>query len=146
MQKKCIFVDYMEELLRAQGLRVTDFRLAVLKIFEQHSTALSSEEIERQLKDFDRITLYRTLKSFREKGIIHEIVMPDGAKTMALCAEECHHADHEHHHEHVHFKCKVCENIFCLDIDRYPQLNLPGFEVDQMEIQVFGTCQACMCS
>lgn len=136
----------MKDLLRSQGLRVTDFRLAVLKIFEDHKAALSSEEIENQLKDFDRITLYRTLKSFKEKGIIHEIVMPGGTKSMALCAEECHHSDHEHHHEHVHFKCKACDNIFCIDIDSYPQLNLPGFEVDQMEIQLFGTCEACKCS
>ncbi|MEX1003670.1 MAG: transcriptional repressor [Crocinitomicaceae bacterium] len=135
----------MKQFLKSKQLRVTQFRLTVLGVFEKYQNAISTEQIEKELGDFDRITLYRTLKTFKEKGIIHEIVMPGGTKTMALCAEECHESDHQHHHEHVHFRCKECKNIFCLDINGYPHLDLPGFKIDQMEIQAFGTCETCSC-
>lgn len=134
----------MKRLLKSKKVRVTDFRLAVLDVFNKYPNAISIEQIETELQNFDRITLYRTLKTFKEKGLIHEISMPDQQKKMALCSEACMENDHIHHHNHVHFKCRSCQHIFCLDIDRYPQIALPGFQVDQLEIQAFGTCEACL--
>jgi Fur family ferric uptake transcriptional regulator len=131
----------MEDLLRKKKLRVTDFRLAVLAIFSKYDHAISTEEIEQELKEFDRITLYRTLKSFTEKGIIHEINYPQEEKRLALCADACT-GDH-HHHQHIHFKCKECGEITCSEIDALPDVSLNGFHIEQLEIQAQGLCGKC---
>lgn len=133
----------MEELLKSRKLRVTDFRLAVLDIFDQNKHAVSMEQIEASLGEFDRITLYRTIKSFIEKGIIHEIVMSGDIKKLALCDDSCESHDHAHHHQHVHFRCKKCEEVFCEDVDNFPNLGLSGFQIDSIEIQAQGICKNC---
>ncbi|MCB9225003.1 MAG: transcriptional repressor [Crocinitomicaceae bacterium] len=131
----------MIEILKSRNIRITDFRLVVLDILARHKTAISMEQIEEELGDFDRITLYRTIKTFIEKGVVHEILMPGNVKKLALCDDGC---QDEHHHEHLHFQCNSCNEIYCVDIPRFPKVNLPGFKIDRMEIQAFGTCQQCL--
>lgn len=131
----------MKNLLQSKKLRVTDFRLAVLAAFEKHQNAISMDQIEQELGDFDRITLYRTIKSFLDKGLIHEIIMPGNIKKLALCQDSC--SDQSHDHNHIHFRCNNCAEIFCLDIENYPTLKLNGFKIDTVEIQAKGTCSNC---
>jgi Fur family ferric uptake transcriptional regulator len=133
----------MENLLRSKNLRITPFRLSVLEIFQKHKNAVDLNQIEKSLKDFDRITLYRTLKTFIESGLIHEIVMPGDIKKMALCKEECHTHDHEHNHQHLHFRCDNCEEVFCLELKEFPKVNYPKFKINQLEIQGSGVCVNC---
>lgn len=137
----CKFVAGMKSLLKAKKLRVTDFRLSVLEVFQAHANAISMEQIEESLVEFDRITLYRTLKSFKEKGLIHEIILPNNTRRLALCSETC--EEDDHHHEHVHFQCEECNEIYCVDIPNFPNLGLKGFSVHRLEIQAFGRCSNC---
>lgn len=131
----------MVNLLKSKKLRVTDFRLAVLGVFERHKNAISVDQIEAELDSFDRITLYRTLKSFKEKGLIHEITMPGDIKKLALCADQC--SDSHHSHNHIHFHCNNCNETYCLDVDNFPQIGLNNFTVNQIEIQARGLCDNC---
>jgi len=133
----------MENLLRSRNLRVTPFRVNVLEVFRQHKNAIDLNQIENALGDFDRITLYRTLKTFIENGLIHEIVMPGDIKKMALCKDECANEDHAHHHQHLHFKCDNCQEIFCLELDHFPEIKYPKFKINQLEIQGSGICVNC---
>ena len=133
----------MEELFKDKGLRLTPFRKLVYQIFLKHNVAISTGLIEKELKSFDRITLYRTLKLFKEKGVIHEILFPNNEKKLALCKEKCKHNDNLHRHDHIHFRCNECEEIYCVDIPKRPELDLVGFQIDQLEIQAVGTCNNC---
>lgn len=133
----------MENLLRSKNLRSTPFRLIVLEIFKKHKNAIDLNQIEKSLKEFDRITLYRTLKTFIESGLIHEIVMPGDVKKMALCKEECHVHDHEHNHQHLHFRCDSCEEVFCLELKEFPKVNYPKFKIKNLELQGSGLCVSC---
>ena len=72
------------QLLKGKRLRLTSFRKEVLQVFMDNDKAIAVSDIEDALNDFDRITLYRTIKSFIEKGLIHEIVMPGDVKKLAL--------------------------------------------------------------
>lgn len=128
-------------LLKSKNLHVTDFRLAVLELFDRFENAISIEQIENEMVDFDRVTLYRTIKSFKDKGLIHEIALPDNIKKLALCADKC--VGAHHHHEHIHFHCESCEEIFCVEIPQFPTLDIPGFSIHNLEIQASGTCQNC---
>ena len=133
----------VENLLKKKKLRLTSFRNEVLNVFLNSSNAVSINDIEDKLKQFDRITLYRTLKTFKEKGLIHEIVMPGDIKKLALCPDECSSLNHLHTAQHIHFRCKMCENIFCLDLHEFPEINIPQFKVDSIEIQGSGICNVC---
>ena len=64
-------------------IRNTPFRLDGSKLFKASKNAISLKEIERNLT-FDRITLYRTLKLFIEKGLIHEVLHSSGKKYALL--------------------------------------------------------------
>ena len=133
----------MEGVFKDKGLRATQFRKTIYRIFEKNKTAISPKLIEDELEDFDRITLYRTLKLFKEKGVIHEIVFPNQEKKLALCHDECKEVDDVHNHDHIHFRCSQCEEIFCVDIPSFPELNLKGYNIDRLDIQAVGTCVRC---
>jgi Fur family ferric uptake transcriptional regulator len=130
-----------ENKLKHKKLRVTDFRLAVLGIFEQFDNAITLTQIEENLAQFDRITLYRTIKVFKEKGLVHDIVLPGDVKKMALCEDDCD-ADH-HEHQHIHFLCRICQEVYCVDLVEFPSIGLDGFRVDSIDIQASGTCAKC---
>ena len=79
-----------ENLLKEHDLRLTPSRLETLKVFIRHDYALSQPDLEKDLgDDFDRVTLYRTLTSFREKGVIHKVLDDAGATKYALCSHGC---------------------------------------------------------
>lgn len=131
------------EILKEKKLRVTPFRKEVLTLFLETEYALSVQDIEENLVDFDRITLYRTIKSFISKGVIHEIVMPGGIKKLALCDSVCDHNNGNHEHDHIHFNCRKCHETYCVEVDSLPQINLPGFIIEEKEIQALGVCEKC---
>lgn len=133
----------METLLRSKNLRITPFRVAVLAVFKKYKNAIDIAQIEKSLKEFDRITLYRTVKTFIESGLIHEIVMPGDIKKLALCNDDCGNENHEHHHQHLHFKCDKCDEIFCLELKLFPKITYPKFKINSLEIQGSGVCEDC---
>ena len=133
----------MEKLLKNKKVRVTPFRLEVLEVFKSFKNAIDLSQLEQKLGEFDRITLYRTLKTFQEKGLIHEIVMTGEIKKYALCQDSCGEADHHHQHNHLHFYCKGCQEIYCLDLKEYPEIKLPKFQIDSIELQAEGFCDKC---
>ena len=130
------------DILKKHKLRVTDNRVALLSIFSKSDAALSSNDIEQQLPDADRVTLYRSLKSFQEKGIIHKAIDGTDTPRYAMCAEAC--SEHAHHDEHVHFRCADCDNTFCLNEVFVPKVTAPeGFQVKSSHMVVEGVCANC---
>lgn len=133
----------IDEILKKSGFKKTDLRRAVLKIFSNTSHALSSKDIESIHKgELDRVTLFRILKDFEEKCIIHKVGNLEGNAQYAFC----HHTGHHHavHQEHIHFNCSKCQNIFCIEDVEIPLLNLPkGYKVTQWNLNVTGICKNC---
>jgi Fur family ferric uptake transcriptional regulator len=132
----------VEETLKKHSLKVTSFRLDVLELFSSAKFALSLNDIESIIGDHDRITLYRTLKSFEDKGIIHKIVDSNGNQKFAMCEGEC--SEHNHDDEHVHFHCIQCSHTFCLDHVHIPNIKLPnGYVFKNAQMTVDGLCVNC---
>ncbi|PCH72381.1 MAG: Fur family transcriptional regulator [Flavobacteriaceae bacterium] len=132
----------MTNLLKDKKLSETPFRKEVLAIFKNYKTAIPMAVIERDLKDYNRITLYRTIKIFLEKGLIHEISMTGESANYALCLSDC--SATVHHHQHVHFKCTQCEMVSCVEVTAFPSLQLPDYKIEQLEIQASGICKSCL--
>jgi len=126
-------------MLENSRIRITPFREEVLNLFKTSKNALSLKEIESQLVDFDRITLYRTLKLFKEKGLLHEILNSNGKK-YALCQEEC--DEHNHQHNHLHFHCSKCKDSFCVE-NTFNDIDLPGYTIENSDLNVYGVCKKC---
>lgn len=79
----------IKELLKKRNLKVTELRMALLEIISSLGKAISYQEIQNSLINFDRITLYRTLNTFIERGILHKIILEDHQSFYALCSIEC---------------------------------------------------------
>ncbi|WP_166461206.1 Fur family transcriptional regulator [Flavicella sediminum] len=131
----------MKNLLRLKKLNETPFRKRVLDIFNKYPYAISMGVIEKELKDYNRITLYRTMKAFVKNGLIHEILMGGEETKFALCKEIC--SNEAHQHQHIHFKCKQCNSVTCVEIAKFPVISLPNYKIEELEIQATGVCAAC---
>ena len=130
-------------ILRKNHLSITDSRQKILELFLQSNGALEHADIEKKTgESFDRVTVYRTLQSFVERGLIHLIPTTDNAIKYALCKDDCE-AGH-HHDNHVHFICNECGRTICLDDVIIPSVKLPkGFSPTQAEMIVKGICGDC---
>lgn len=130
-------------LLKQNGLRTTGCRNAVLDLFMRESHALSHAQIEGELTEqYDRVTIYRTLSTFAEHGLIHKVLDDSESAKYALCESECG-TDH-HHDNHVHFKCKVCLQSECVNDVRIPDVKLPaGYRQEGSNLLIEGVCKRC---
>lgn len=129
-------------ILKSHKLKITGNRLEIIHIFVENNRALSHSEIEKAIRsNMDRVTIYRNLKIFEEKGMIHQFVDLNGVQRFALCQDAC--TDHEHRDHHIHLQCSNCDQTYCLDI-HIPKLNIPeNFQVTQFEFMVKGICENC---
>ena len=133
-----------EDILKNSALSVTASRKRILEIFLSADNALAHQDIETKCAEqYDRVTIYRTLQTFLEKGIIHNIPSTDNMVRYALCNETCITSGH-HHDNHVHFKCDDCGKTVCLDDVNIPAVNLPkGYTMKEINMVVNGICKSC---
>ena len=80
----------VSQILKRNQLSVTGSRKKILGLFLENEGALAHADIEKKAGEkFDRVTLYRTLQVFVEKGILHSIPSADNSIRYALCKEDC---------------------------------------------------------
>jgi len=129
-------------LLKTFRLRSTPSRQEILHLFLEKNYALSHGDIEREISnDLDRVTVYRTLKTFLDKGLIHKVLDDEGSLKYALCNDACSVAGH--HHDHIHFKCTLCGQTNCLNIE-VPPVRLPkGYKASEINLLIQGICEHC---
>jgi len=134
----------VKQILSTHQLRITQSRLDVLSLLINKGTALSQPEIEDEMHgQCDRVTIYRTLATFLDKGLVHKVLDDAGAAKYALCAGGCHETT-AHNHNHVHFKCSMCGQTLCINDVHVPTLSLPGgFRVHEQNVLIQGTCPGC---
>ena len=135
-------MEKVHKILEQKALRITPMRQLLLEYFIQHEGAFGLMELEYTFPKSDRITMYRTLKSFEEKGIIHGISNGTGEVKYALCDEHCtpiHHID-----RHPHFQCVQCKSVACIDSLVIPKMELPkGYVQKEMTMMIKGICPDC---
>ena len=132
----------VNKILEQTAIRITPMRQLLLEYFLQNNGAFGLIELENAFPKSDRITIYRTLKTFEEKGIIHSINNGTGEVKYALCDEHCtpmHHFD-----QHPHFQCERCKQITCIDSLDIPKMELPkGYVQKEVTIMIKGICPDC---
>src|SRR5215212_10015005 len=132
----------LSEILRRKHLSITDSRRKILSLFLSSKDAFAHGDIEKKAGEkFDRVTVYRTLQTFVEKGIIHTIPTSDNSIRYALCkdCQEGHHYD-----DHVHFVCTNCNKTICLDDVVSPKIDLPeAYIAENVQVVINGVCKDC---
>lgn len=132
----------LNDILHRRQLSSTESRRKILTLFLNSGDALTHGDIEKEVGEkYDRVTIYRTLQTFEEKGIIHSIPTADNSIKYALC-KEC--EEGHHHDDHVHFICTNCQKTICLDDVVSPKIELPqGYIADNVQVVIHGICKDC---
>lgn len=135
-------MEKAHKILEEKAVRITPMRQLLLEYFLQHEGAFGLLEMENAFPKSDRITIYRTLKTFEEKGIIHGINNGTGEVKYALCNEHC--SSNHHIDQHPHFQCEQCKQISCIDSLVIPKMELPkGYIQKEMTMMIKGVCPDC---
>lgn len=130
------------EIFKGKQIQATAVRMLVLEQLLGKPAAQSLHDLEKCLPHSDRSTIFRTLKTFEQKGLVHVVTDGTGIQCYALCADAC---NAEHHHDvHPHFYCVRCQRTICLEAIGLPGLELPsGYQVQQLMLRIDGICPDC---
>ncbi|MBO8171631.1 MAG: transcriptional repressor [Bacillaceae bacterium] len=130
------------QLLKDHAIRVTPQRIAIIKTLKEldHPTA---EEIHDHLMgeyaSMSFATVYNTLRSLKEVGIVREIRCGEGCTRFELLE-----------HDHFHLLCKKCGQIDDIHIDSDINLkhveNKSGYALTDLNIEFYGLCPSCQSS
>lgn len=125
--------------LRAHGMRVTSQRQAILSAFTGGRTEhLTAEEVlrraRRALPGVSRATVYGTLGEFQRAGLLGAHGRPEVVRYELGGSQ------------HDHFRCRHCDRIYDVRLEALSvdALEAEGFVCDSAEIQLEGTCAACV--
>ncbi len=131
-----------KELLKKQNLRVTQHRLTVVDLLLNNNHAVPFSTIQTAAKEMDRVTLYRTIDTLVQNGVIHKAYADKSDTHYALCDhQQCSH--HAHEHNHIHFKCTNCETVSCVDVKPNFELSIPNVKISTISILADGICAEC---
>jgi Fur family transcriptional regulator, ferric uptake regulator len=134
-------------ILQQYNLKNTPVRVSVLEVLLGSRVALSHNDITERLegKDIDKVTLYRTLNSFTEKGLTHKVPTEDRNWLYAIFDEDLLRPAADHYH--AHFVCDKCDKIYCLPVEEHQNMQNSsykmGFKVVSSEVRLHGLCPVC---
>lgn len=135
-------METITQVLESKNIRVTAMRMLVYKFLVENEIAVTLSDIEGAFEKADRTTLYRTIKTFEEKDIVHQIDDGTGITKYALCEKGCN-CDIKTD-LHLHFHCNNCNETVCLTEHKIPQIKVPdGFVSENVNLVVKGICDKC---
>ncbi|RJE89920.1 transcriptional repressor [Paenibacillus sp. 1011MAR3C5] len=132
----------MEEIvgrMSSRGLRVTDQRKTLAKLFADTPGYLSPKDVYEYMgKTYSGLsfdTVYRNLRVMEELGVLEQVVFEEGVKFKLHCREE-------HHHHHM--ICLQCGHTYPITFCPMEQTSVPqDFRVVKHKFEVFGYCKSC---
>ena len=135
-------MEKVNKILDRKAVRITPMRQLLLEYFVEENTVSGLSELEKVFPKSDRITMYRTLKTFEEKGILHSIKGEGDEAKYALCKEHC--SPITHIDQHPHFQCKQCKQVTCINSQLIPSMELPdGYIQEEVTMMIKGICPNC---
>lgn len=129
-----------ESLLKNHGLKITSARIAVLSVLEANHLPLSAERIYELTKKegLNLSTVYRTLNSFAEAGLVKKEINQDKESIFSLESEEDNHV----------LICTKCHKTVKLEGCPYHEVNeaiesQTGFLLQDHNTEIYGICPDC---
>ena len=127
-------------ILKENKYKSTKARLAILNVFSLECHPMTAEEIHKKLpsKKIDLATVYRSLKSFEESGIIEKINLQKDSVYYELPS---------HHHHVVCKKCGLIEELKDCDsedmVQKIQKTSKNFKRITSHSLEFFGLCQKC---
>jgi Fur family transcriptional regulator, ferric uptake regulator len=133
--------DKARQMLRTTKLYCTEARVAILKVLMQAPCPLRQNQIAEDptSKTLNKVTIYRTLESLVQVGLVHRAFMHKRAWHFELA----HHCSKTQCHPH--FTCLNCGQTHCLTGILIPMAKSPykGFTISRQQVRLEGICPAC---
>ena len=126
-------------LLKKSGLSITPLRKEVLAFLLENEVS-SLDDIKKNIKEFDRVTLYRTVKVLIKFKIIKELSF-ENKKFLSLNRNINKSSDY--FEQSVYFYCMYCNNLTFLNNKIISFDITPDYEVHQSESIISGKCNLC---
>jgi len=130
-------------ILAKHGVSKTKFRIHLLNLFYNKESLTVKEVMNKSSNLINKVTIYRALESFEEKGLIHKVPSSNNIIRYSLCnTDEC--IVSLHKHNHGHFICNNCNQTFCLENYKSPDINpIEGFYISSLKLIFEGYCKDC---
>ena len=132
-------INKVNYLLKKSGLSITPLRKEVLAFLLENEVS-SLDDIKKNIKEFDRVTLYRTVKVLIKFKIIKELSF-ENKKFLSLNRNM--HKSSDSFEQSVYFYCMYCNNLTFLNNKIISFDIAPDFEVLQSESIISGKCNLC---
>ena len=138
---KSAMMDRFESLCRAKGLRITHQRIEVFRLLvnsTDHPTIESVfAQVRKQLRTISLDTVYRTIATFEENGLIQKVHHLDNTTRLD--------ANISDHHHLVCKKCHKIEDFYWPDFDRMkpPKSVSHWNQVEAKKVVISGLCSHC---
>ncbi len=132
------------EVLRANGMRITAGRRALLQFILDHQARRVRlreihDHLDEELDHVDRTSVYRNLLEFERLGIIQALKLPKGGKTYQYVL------DRKIHHFYI---CKACGRAREGNRKLFERIeaalrDIHGFAKANLSVVFYGTCAGC---
>ena len=133
--------EKINKLLNSAKLKRTESRKKILDVFLKAAGPQTADEIISAIGKSgpNRVTVYRTLESIVEAGIVHRAFI-DGRSQYYELGNKC-----TEHQCHPHFVCTDCGRTLCLTEVSVPMVsNTPaGFVINRQKVRLEGLCPEC---
>ncbi len=130
--------------LRREGLRITVPRRQVIDVLARTDEHLTVEDLHERVQErtdgIHLATVYRTVETLVQRGLIDHIHLPHGATTYHLVVDR--------NASHCHAMCTDCDRIIDLPPDLLDGvaaevLRQHGFELNSRHAALTGRCRDC---
>ena len=133
-----------QAMLERFGMDPTLNRILVLAALTGSDHPLTAKEVYEQVKHehkLNRVTVYRILDLFADKGVVNKI--SSGERSFCYCARPG-----RWPHGHCHFHCTCCGEVQCIDrsllvIDEVELKERLPMDIRSIELRLDGVCAAC---
>lgn len=132
-------INKVNYLLKKSGLSVTPLRKEVLAFLLENEVS-SLDDLKKNIKEFDRVTLYRTVKVLTKFKIIKELSF-ENKKFLSLNRNI--HKSSDSFEQSVYFYCMYCNNLTFMNNKIISFDIAPDYEVHQSESIISGKCNLC---
>jgi Fur family peroxide stress response transcriptional regulator len=131
--------DKFREILTSKGLKITPQRMAVMEAFSELKDHPSTDKIiafvQRNYPFISSGTVYKTLETFTEKGIVSRVKTSRDVMRYDPILER-------HHHLYCAESERI-EDYFDAELnelleDYFEKKDIPGFRIEDIKLQIIG--------